>query len=371
MRIPLLLELRARGFAVGAAGSEPPEPFERADIPYWRYPLRRALSPLADLRSIRSIAAAFREASPDVVHAFDTKPCLLVPEAGARSGVRVCIRTIAGLGSVFSPELSMRTVLRPVYRALQRRASAKSTVTVFQNRDDLAYFEAHGMLGRADAELVEGSGVDVAEIRRAAGPPARIAHARADLLDGGSRLVVMVSRLVRQKGVLEYLEAARRAKEARPDCRFVLVGGRATEGRDAISEALLKSYGEVVQVLGRRDDVPTILAASDLAVLPTWYGEGLPRVLLEAGALGVPVIASDAPGCRDLVADGTNGWLVPARDVDALTSALLMSLDCDPKHLDRIGEAARTTVESRYTLEMVADAYAGLYRRLTRPDGAA
>lgn len=209
------------------------------------------------------------------------------------------------------------------------------------------------------------------KLRQAAGPAARITQSRADLLDGGSRLIVMVSRLVRQKGVLEYLEAARRTKEVRRDCSFVLVGGLEGEGRDAIPEAVLRDYGGVVRVLGRREDVPTILAAADLAVLPTWYGEGLPRVLLEAGALGVPVIASDAPGCKDLLADGTNGWLVPARNIDALTSTLLEALACDPKQLEQIGQAARAKVESRYTLEMVADAYAGLYFRLTRPERAA
>lgn len=363
LRIPYLLELRRRGLDVTMVGSEPPEPFIADEIPYHQYSLSRALDPLADWRTFRELLALFRKHRPSVVHAFDTKPAIIASFAARRAGVSVRVRTLTGMGYVFSSRSPRALLLRPVDHLMQAAAARAASITVFQNRDDQAYFLRH-RLARPDASLlVPGSGIDVEPLRSLRPSADALAALRRELGIESGGVVTMVSRLVRTKGVPEFCAAARAVRRERPDCTFLLVGPLGSEGWQAVPRSEVEGNPDV-RWLGPRPDVPALLAISDVFALPTFYREGIPRALLEAAAMGLPLISTDMPGCRDVVQDGWNGILVPPRNVQALTRALLSLLEAEPEALRQMGENSRAHVDRHFTLELVTDAYAEIYRRL-------
>lgn len=363
LRIPYLLELRRRGLEVTMVGSEPPEPFVEHEIPYHRYSLSRALDPLADWRTFRELVALFRNHRPSVVHAFDTKPAMLASFAASRAGVPVRVRTLTGMGEVFSSRSPRALLLRLVYRLMQAAASRAASTTVFQNRDDQAYFLRHALVRPDSSDFVPGSGIDVRLLENQRPSPEALAALRRELGIEPGRVVTMVSRLVRNKGVREYCAAARAVRREQPDCTFLLVGPLSSEGWQAVRPSEVEGNKDV-RWLGPRPDVPTLLALSDLFAFPSYYREGIPRALLEAAAMGLPLISTDTPGCRDVVRDGWNGMLVPPRNVRALTRALLALLDAEPDVLRQMGENSRAHVEQHFTLDLVAEAYADIYWRL-------
>ena len=361
MRIPLLLALQVRGFDVGAIGSEAGDDFAEAGIAYRRYDLHRWIGPLSDWQTVRQLRALFIEHKPDIIHAFDTKPGILAPGAAASAGVPVRMRTITGMGYVFSSRTLTSLLLRPAYRLLQRRASAVSSVTLFQNIDDRKYFCAHKMVGHEANALVPGSGVDfdALEYKCSSSEKLRSLKDRLDL--DGSFIVTMVARVVRHKGVMEYLEAARTICRSSKNVRFLLIGPIASEGRQAVPRSVVEDYRDAVSYLGVRHDVPDILSISDLFVLPSYYREGVPRVLLEACGLGLPVITTDMPGCRDVVRHGYNGWLVPKCDAAALAATMRKVISMDRKQRQVFGMNGYSFVRERFSLSHVADAYAKIY----------
>ena len=363
LRIPWVDELRRRDFDVTMVGSEPSDPFLAHDIPYHRFSLSRALAPLSDMRSFRELVALFRRHRPAIVHSFDTKPAILASFAALKAGVPVRVRTLTGMGYVFSSRSPLALGLRPVDVALQAAASRAASMTVFQNRDDQAFF-LRLRLARADAStLVPGSGIDTEQLRSRRPPTDALASLRRELGLEDARVVTMVSRLVRTKGVMEFCEAAHIVRKARPDCTFLLVGPLTSEGWQAVSRREVEGNPDV-RWLGPRDDIPALLAISEVFALPTFYREGIPRALLEAAALELPLVSTDMPGCRDVIRDGWNGVLVPPRDAPALARALLRLLEAEPGVLRKMGERSREHVERHFTLEHVLDSYAQIYRRL-------
>jgi glycosyltransferase involved in cell wall biosynthesis len=173
----------------------------------------------------------------------------------------------------------------------------------------------------------------------------------------------MVARLVRHKGVREFCAAARAVRRKRPECNFLLIGPLSSEGRQAVRRREVEGNPDV-RWLGSRDDVPALLAISDVFALPSYYREGVPRVLLEAGAMGLPLISTDMPGCREVVRDGWNGVLVPPRDSQALTRAVMALLDAGPEARTQMGERSREHVEEHFSFDLVVDAYSDIYQRL-------
>ncbi|MEE8450613.1 MAG: glycosyltransferase family 4 protein [Thermoguttaceae bacterium] len=361
LRIPLLLKLRERGFRVGAVGSQDGQLFSEHDIPYWHYPLERFVTPLADLRARRRLFELFSSHKPDVVHAFDTKPAIFGTIAAHRANVPARVRTVTGMGYVYSSSSPLALTLRPIYRHLQRKASQAASVTVFQNSDDRAYFRAHDMVRPGYDALVLGSGIDVEQFTRQRPNNGTLVRLREQLGTRGRLVVTMVSRLVRYKGVVEYLRAARAVRRTFRDVRFLLVGPLDSEGRQGVSRSVIEQYRDDVRYLGRRDDVAALLALTDVFVLPSYYREGVPRVLLEAGAMGLPLITTGMPGCKEVVHHGRNGLVVPPRKVGPLAEAITQML-ASPDTRSEMGKASRRHIRKHFDLEHVTNAYEKIYR---------
>lgn len=362
MRIPILRKLKGMGFRVGAVGSESEAPFREAGIPYWKYDLERWVNPFADRKSVAQLTALFSKHRPDVVHGFDTKPAMLAMHAAVAASIPGRVRTINGMGYVFSSRSPVALSLRPIYRHLQRKASRVSSNTAFQNSDDLDYFLKNKMVTEDKAELILSSGIDGDVVRGQVHDKEGLRMLRHELGIDGGVVVVMIARMVRNKGVREFLEAAKRIKSLYSNYTFLLVGPTGTEGRQAVSESEIQKYSQYVQYLGRRSDVPSLLALSDIVVLPSYYREGVPRILLEAGVLGKPMITTDMPGCRDVVHDGKNGFLVQPRSSKSVADSIVKLGESEEMRLE-FGKYAMLHTESVFSLDKVAAAYADIYLR--------
>lgn len=361
LRIPFIEALQNRGLRVTAVGTGAASAFATNGIPYHQYQFDRFGMGVSDQAAIGQLARLVKSVRPDVIQTFDTKPNLFAPLA-LRGSVPV-VRTINGMGWVFSSTELRALAFRPVYLAMQRLAACWTAATVFQNKADRSFFTRHHLLGRSPSVVIGSSGIDVGAFETAQARMASPAELRAELGLGDAEIVLTVSRLTVQKGIATLLEAAEIVHQARPKARFLLVGPRESEGRFAVDQALIERHAPYVIATGARSDIPALLGLADVFAFPTEYREGIPRVLLEAGLAGVPIVASRMPGCDDVVVDNRNGHLVPPRDPRALAAAILDLLR-DPAQAKTMGQRSINMVRHEFDLNVVADRYAELYRQL-------
>lgn len=277
---------------------------------------RSGMNPWSELATLGRLVLLYRRERPDVVHHFTIK-CVLYGSIAARlAPIGAVINAVTGLGHVFSASDLTARIVRPGVDKLYRLA-LHGTQVIFQNPDDQAAFLARGLTKHAECHLIRGSGVDVARFRPPESRP-----------DGEVRQVLLASRLLWAKGVGEFVEAARRVRQIMPQAVFLIAGESDAGNPGAIPAATIESWktqGDI-KILGHCDDMAPLLRQVDLVVLPSYYGEGVPRSLTEAAASGLPLIASDTPGCREIVMDGVNGILVPPRNVERLVEAILALL---------------------------------------------
>jgi glycosyltransferase involved in cell wall biosynthesis len=329
------------------------------------YPLnRRGLNPLEEARALIGLSAVYRQWRPAIAHHFTIKPNLYGTLAARLAGVPVVIATVTGLGYIWTDDgpkaRVLRAILEPIYRRVLRLADA----VIYLNEED------RRTLGGRRTVLIPGEGIDLEAFSPSAVPPERQAALRSELgLGSDDQVVLMVGRMLRHKGVLEFVEAARRVRVACPEAVFVLVGP-SDEGNPAripSGEIRVWETTGLVRYLGTREDVRELMAIADVVVLPT-YREGLPRVLIEAAAMGRPIVATDIPGCREVVWSGVNGFLVPVRDAVALAEAIEALLK-NPKLRAEFGAASRRLAEERFSDQRVVDCILDLYRALLAEKG--
>jgi glycosyltransferase involved in cell wall biosynthesis len=265
--------------------------------------------------------------------------------------VPAVVNAAAGLGSVFAGRSRRARLLRRPVTALLKQAFARSEA-ILQNPDDLERLVAAGVVNGARAHLIRGSGVDAARFGAAHAPR-----------EPGAGIVLFASRLLYSKGVGEFVEAARELKRRLPAAAFVVAGEPDPGSLDAVSPRDLQRWRReaVVELLGHRDDMPALLANASLVVLPTYYGEGVPRILVEAAAAGLPLVATDMPGCREVVRHGENGLLVPPRDSRALAEAIAALLN-DPARCARMGERSRAIAVAAFAEHDVVRETIAVYR---------
>lgn len=364
-RIPLLLKLREKGFHVGAVGSEDGNTFAEHQIPYFRYTLDRGINPWTDINSRTQLFNLFYQYKPDIIHAFDTKPGMIAPIMAMKAGIPGRVRTITGMGYVFSSQSLLALALRPIYRYLQRQAAVATEITIFQNNDDRQYFQKHKMVQHGRDDLVLGSGIDVEALIKKRPQPEELAKLRKALGLEKQLVVTMISRLVVSKGVREYLQAANIVCQKMKNVTFLLVGPLASEGRQAVSMQEVQNQAQTVRYLGPRDDIPSLLSLTDIFVLPSYYREGVPRVLLEAATMELPLITTDMPGCKEVVQDGWNGLLIPPKNAQALATAILQLLSSQEQRT-LMGKRSKLYVHKHFSLDQVADAYANIYHRVLK-----
>ncbi len=351
-RLPLAVAARAAGFEVAVATREgrQADVVRRAGIRLIPFELsRRGGNPL---REVLALWRLYRREQPDLVHHVALKPVMLGALAAWLARVPAQVNAVAGLGWLFTSSSGIVRLARPVLRrVLAHLLNQPQSLTIVQNPEDRALLARSGVAA-SRLRLIRGAGVDVQIFYPVVPPPAPVC-------------IALVARMLWDKGVGEFVKAAQRLTEAGVKARFILVGDPDPANPASVPAATLRSWHgqHGVEWWGRREDMPTVMQTMHIACLPSFYGEGLPKSLLEAAACGLPIITSDAPGCREIVQEGVNGLLVPVRDVDALVVALWKLID-DPGLRLRMGEQSRLLVETAFSLEIVLEQTLAVYREL-------
>jgi glycosyltransferase involved in cell wall biosynthesis len=352
-RLPLAIGARDAGFDVHVATprDDASPRIEAAGLPFHAIPLsRRGTSPAAELRTIAALVALYRELRPDIVHHVTAKPILYGGIAARIARVPAVVHAVSGLGYVFISKEAKARVVREGIRATYRVVTSHpNCAVIFQNEDDRRIFGS--AIRTSNVVIIRGSGVD-------------LMHFRATPLPPGVPLVVLPARMLRDKGVGEFVEAARLLAARGIEARFALVGGIDPGNPAGFSREQVEAWVEAgsVEWWGMRTDMPEVLAQATIVCLPS-YREGMPKALLEACGAGRPIVTTDVPGCRDVIAGGDYGVLVPARDAPALADALGKLL-VDRPALERMAAASAAAAPS-FAVEEVLARTIRLYRSLT------
>jgi glycosyltransferase involved in cell wall biosynthesis len=355
-RLPLAQAALGAGYTVGLATRVGDRADEITAAGIDLLPLqamrRRDIGPVSVASSVAELASVYRRWAPDIVHHVAMKPIISGGIAARQAGVRRVVNAVAGFGYVFSSDNVRARLLRPAVRlALKRVLRRPGSLAILQNQSDAARLVADGLVGSGAVRLVRGSGVD---LDRFAPRPA----------PAGSPVVMLCARLLWDKGIREFVEAARTLKAHGVDARFVLVGDGDPENPACIPTGEVERWQRegVIEWWGRSNDMATTWPLATIACLPS-YAEGLPKVLIEAAACGLPAVTTDVPGCREAVAHEINGLLVPPRNAPALAAAVRRVLD-DPALRARLGAAGRQRAEAEFGERAIAAQTVAVYQEL-------
>ena len=302
----------------------------------------KGLNPLADLKLQRRYARIFLEEQLNAVLSYTIKNNIFGARAAQSAGVPF-LPNVTGLGTAFLSGKLLQTVTEQLYR----RSFRSLPLVFFQNEDDRDLFLNRRLVSADQARLLPGSGIDLDRFSPAVMPPAE-----------APPVFLMIARLLRDKGVVEFVEAARQVKARHPQARFQLLGAAGSENRSAIDAATVQGWVAegVIDYLGTTNDVRPAIADASCVVLPS-YREGAPRTLIEAAAMARPVITTDVPGCRAVVDRDVSGFLCEVRSAESLATAIERFLALSPDQQQVMGEAGRAKMEREYDQAIVVQAY--------------
>jgi glycosyltransferase involved in cell wall biosynthesis len=354
-RLPIALEAMRQGYEVHLATgmTDRREALAALGLQVHELPLLRSgASVLGELRTLRRMAAVMREVRPDIVHLVTVKPVVLGGIAARLARVPAVVSAVSGLGFVFTARgikaKLLRTIVVALYRAVLGHPNMK---VIFQNDDDRLLLQSLTGLEDAQSMIIRGSGVDLDRFAVRPFPAEPV-------------VVLFAARLLRDKGVEEFVQAARMLRRRGVNAVFCLAGAPDPANRASVGNEELRDWRSsgCVEFLGHLDDMAQVLADAHIVVLPS-YREGLPKVLAEAAACGRPVITTDVPGCRDAIVPGQTGLLVPAKDAKALAAAI-ERLIADPEMRLAMGGAGRRLAEREYAVGHIVEQHLSLYRQL-------
>ena len=342
-RIELSQYLIKAGFSItilGTGNQEFPE-----NINYVKYSLNRNPAPFSDYKTLKWFQKFFRTNTFDLIHTFDTKPAFLVPIALKKFDIPVS-RTITGVGKTFTSSGIYFWTIKHLYFALHKLCKQRVSNTVFQNTDDQKLFLDHKLIDKKNSSLIFGSGIDLSQYPKKA------------KRDSQPFTFICVSRLIYVKGITFLIEATKICRERGYDFKVKLVGP-VEENSTKFSKKMLEDNSNLVEWLGTRNDVNELLQSVHAFVLPT-FGEGLPRVLMEAAASGLPIISTYVTGVKDFLTNEHDALIIPDKNSEALANAMIRLFESKPL-TDKLVENASITVE-KYSLDKIAKQYIAIFK---------
>lgn len=354
-RLPLAIAARESGYEVHIATPDGVGVDKVKSLGFYHHNLflsRSGTNPFSELKAFASIFSLCWRLRPKVMHLVTIKPVLYGGIAARLSPVNGVLAAIPGLGFIFMARGARAGVLRFLIKGMYRLALGKRNLTaVFQNPDDQSTLVNIGAISIKKSVLIRGSGVDLSQYQYL-------------VEDDGVPIVTFAARLLHDKGILEFIEAARILVARGVSARFHVVGDPDPGNPTSVTTSDLSSWAEdgVVECLGYRDDMAEILKRSHVVALPS-YREGLPKVLLEAAASGRAVVTTDVPGCRDAIEPGVTGLLVPVRNAPALADAIQSLLENTERRRE-MGKAGRSLAERAFAIEGVVSKHLDIYRKL-------
>jgi glycosyltransferase involved in cell wall biosynthesis len=312
--------------------------------------VRSSKSPLKDVLNVLKLRRIFKKEKPDIIHNVALKTMLISSFAAFSLKKTVVINALTGLGYVFSSEQIqaklIRFFIKPVLTVITKR---NNFWTIFQNPDDMGLFVEQGLVVPERSVLIRGSGVDVDEFLQTE--------------DTNKIPVVMLaSRMLWDKGIGEFVAAAKRARENNIEAKFILVGDTDADNPMSIPASQLELWARegCIEWSGHKTNMPEMLSSASIVCLPS-YREGLPKVLLEAAAVGRPLISTDVPGCREIIRNGENGILVKLKDVDSLYEAIRTLILNEELRLE-MGNKSRVLVEKELSTDIINRQTLELYK---------
>lgn len=356
-RVPVALAAQKAGYDVHVATMDGPAvaDIQALGMTHHAIPMTRSgKHPLQELGTLLALVRLFRRLRPDVVHLVTIKPVLYGGIAARIARVPGMVAAISGLGFVFlSNSLKMRLVRAVVARLYRVALGHPNSRVIFQNANDRDLLKSLGAVREDQVVIIRGAGVDLDAYRPTPEPPEPPV------------IVTMVARLLRDKGVQEFVQAAKLLRERGVPVTMQLVGGLDAGNPTSATQADVDAWQQdgCVQALGERSDVAALYAAAHIAVLPS-YREGLPKSLIEAAASGRAVVTTDVPGCRDAIEPNVTGLLVPVRDAAALADAIAR-LAQDAASRQAMGTAGRALAEREFDINQVARIHVALYDALS------
>lgn len=356
-RLPIALAAAGLGYEIHVASGEPiaPARLGKEGFHYHHLPISRSGKNIfSECISIFAIYRLMKRLRPNIVHLVTTKPVIYGSIAARFARVPAVVAAIAGLGYVFTEQKLEARLLRRLLSKLYRYAFRhKNMKVIIQNNDDKTRLINLGALKETQSVLIRGSGVDLVQYNYSSEP------------NSSPLIVVMASRLLKDKGVVEYVEAAKLLRAKGVNARFWLAGYLDPGNPTAIDEHQLNQWiknGDI-EYLGYRDNIPQLFSQVNLVVLPS-YREGLPRVLVEAGACGRAVVTTDVPGCRDAIVPEKTGLLVKVRDTHSLADATYKLLT-NSSFRNYMGTEGRKLAENEFNITKVVGEHMQIYRTLT------
>lgn len=352
-RLALAKELRSQGYEIVLLS--PPGDFQnllQADGFEWiPFPLsRQGVNPFGELWTFWRLLRIYHQVNPDIVHHFTIKPVIYGSIAAHILGIKGIINSITGLGHLFIDTGFITCILRSFTKLLYR-ISLRNTQVIFENPEDRHIFIQNRLLQPEQTYLILGTGVDVKKFQPS--PKGK------DI-----PLVLLASRLLITKGIIEFVDAAQKLKQKGIRARFAIAGTADPGNPASISPVQVKTWerSEAVEVWGWQSDMPSTLAKAAIFCLPS-YREGVPNALLEACACGLPIVTTDAPGCRDVVTNNVNGLLVPLRNTEELANALERLIN-DVTLRDTMGNAGRKLALEKFSLDMIIEQTISVYQKI-------
>jgi glycosyltransferase involved in cell wall biosynthesis len=314
---------------------------------------RKGLNPAEELHTLWFLKRTYDRLRPDLIHHVTIKPVIYGSLAARWAGEIPVVNAVSGLGYGFTSTDTRAAILRPVLRLLYRWALGHpKSRTIFQNPEDLSDLVRMGVVRQERTALIRGSGVDCSRFQAAPEPK-------------GPPIVMLASRMLWDKGVEDFVKAARIVRARDEGIRFVLVGEPDAGNPSTIPVSQLRSWSNegAVEWWGQRSDMPDVMSQSTIVVLPTIYGEGVPKVLLEAAASGRPIIATDVRGCREIVRPGVNGVLIAPHSSADLAKAIQLLLS-SPELRAQFAAAGRRIASTEFGEEVVVARTLEVYREL-------
>jgi len=356
-RLPLAIAAKKNGWSVGVISGQGSgvEKIESLGCTHYVIPIvRSGQNPLQDLWSFFCIVRLFRRLKPDLVHLITIKPVLYGGIAARLAGVKSMVAAISGLGTVFHSSAEGGRFRRELVKKMYRAAFQHSRLRViFQNPDDRDALIQAQALKIDEVKMIKGSGVDLYKYPVVSEPE-------------GRPVVVMAARLLKDKGVFEFVRAAEILKNERGvDVEFRLIGSPDPGNPTSATEQDLAKWKQdgAVKLLGYRTDIADQYGTANVVCLPSYYGEGLPKSLVEAAACGRAVVTTDHPGCRDAIKPSESGVLIPVKDSVALADAI-QSLLNDSALRMQMGRAGRDLAEKEFAIEKIVDQHMQIYAEL-------
>jgi len=309
-------------------------------------------NPIRDLLTYFEYFSIFKKHKPDIILQYTIKPNIYGTLAAHRLKIK-CINNIAGLGNLFISKTFFTWIAKTLYKTSQKHAFH----IFFQNEDDMQHFLREGIIKKENTnyERIPGSGVDLLRFQ----PVPKKDEAHVDF--------ILIARLLWDKGVGEYIQAGRILKKKYPQARFKLLGFTDTKNPNAISKETVASWvkEDVIDYLGTSDHVEEILREIDCVVLPSYYREGVPRSLLEAGAMGKPIITTDSVGCRETVIDGETGFLCKPKNIDDLAEKMKKIITMTPEERSTIGQKGHEYIARNFDESKIIERYLSVISQST------